>query len=130
MNIYNYLLDEDSDDEKLTIKRVRYKHTSETFDIAFKTATKIFKNELLKVKKSEILDFTDEPIIVLPGDIKTPIRYNKKYRKYLEINFRKDIFLQNYDFIEELNRNLLQFNLKISFNKIEKYIWEKIITRL
>ena len=130
MNIYNYLLDKDSDGEELTVTRIQYKHTSEIFDIAFKHAKEIFKKELLKVKKSGILDFTDEPAIVLPSNIKTPIRYNKKYKKYLEINFRKDIFLQNYDFIEELNRNLLKFNLKVSFNKIEKYIWEKIITRL
>ena len=59
---------------------------------------------LIGSTESEILDFYDNNIIKLPKGMIQPTRYNPKYKKYTEIQFRKDIFLQNYEFIQELKK--------------------------
>ena len=102
-NIFTHLIE----DEKIKINiEIIKPNQSKFFVNSYNIAKQIFIDILIASDESEVLDFYDDNIIHLPKKMIKPTRYNQKYKKYTEIQFRKDIFLQNYDFIQELKKTL------------------------
>ena len=121
INLFNNLIN-----DTIKITPVKFKININNFETAYQLSKNLFKKELLANRKNETLNFYNNNLINLPLDIELPIRFNKKIGSNYSIQFRRDLFLQNYDFITELNQELKE--CVMSFEQINKYIWEKKIT--
>ena len=124
-NIYENLRD-----DSIYIFPVKINFNNENFQLAYEDAKNIFKKELLTTLDNDIINFYNNNIIELSKTINTPMKFDKFLQKKIPLKFRKDIFLQTYDFIIEINKELEPAKLKISFEQIYKYIWKKTISPL
>ena len=101
------------------------------FDNAYHIAKDIFLKEIIDhIDDEKFINFYNNNIIHLPLDIKIPCKFNYVTKTKYPIQFRKNIFLQNWDFLCELEKMLEPYKKSIKFQKITKYIWKKNITFL
>jgi len=117
-------------DDSISISPIKLELNNENFQVAYTVAKQIFKKELLTDLDTQIINLYNYNIIKLPPDVLVPTRFDKKYQKRIPIKFRKDVFLQTYAFIQELNKELDQKHVKMSFERVYKYVWKKTVTPL
>jgi len=131
-NIYNNLLTNKLIfDTSIQIKKIDINKNHEIFDIAYQDAVDSFFKELTKTLDSETLYlYTKNNIITLKDQIQIPVYYNKKYSKNSPIFFKKNIFLQNYEFIKKIKKYYSNLNLSIEFFQVDKNIWKKVVTAI
>ena len=129
-NIYNIFL-KNIPQQNIVIKKVNINDNLENYPEVLKISQDLFFNELIENLSSETLDLTyKNNIIKLPDNIKKVSYFNYKYRETMYMHFKKNLFLQNYDFIKRLMKYYSKHNLKIEFEQISKYKWKKIVTSL
>jgi len=129
-NIYNNLLSNNQIFESnIEIKKIDINNNYEIFDNAYQIAANSFLKELTQTLESEILClYGKQNIIILKYHVEIPFYYNKKISQNSPIFFKKNIFLQNYEFVKKIKKYYSELNLSIEFWKINKYTWEKIVT--
>ena len=129
-NIYNNLID-DKKYNDINIRKITIINNSIIFDKAYKEAYTLFFQEIIKNLYTEIYDFNDHNnFINLDNETELPTYYNKKYCKKFKIIFKKNIFLQNYNFIKEIRQYYTTKNLQINFYKLGKNLWKKEVKDL
>lgn len=129
LNIYNNLIGYENDKD-ISIQKI-VMNNSVVFTKAYKEAYNIFFKELIKNLCTGILDFNDNKnIINLDNNTELPTYFNKKFNKKFKIIFKKNIFLQNYDFIKEIKAYYKSKNLQINFYQLEKNFWKKDVKEL
>jgi hypothetical protein len=115
-------------DDSIVVSPVNIKINNDIFEHAYNISKKNFIKEIIdNLYRGEYINFYNNNIIYLPKDVKSPYKMNYNTYKVYPIQFRKNIFLQNYDFICELNKELISHDKSIMFKKINKFIWKKII---
>ena len=115
-------------DDSIVISPVNIKINNDIFQHAYNISKKIFIKEIIdNLYQEEYINFYNNNIIHLPVEIKSPYKMNYNTYEVYPIQFLKNIFLQNYDFIDQLNKELIKCNKSITFKKINKFVWKKII---
>ena len=113
LNIYNNLIGYENNKD-ISIQKI-IMNNSVVFTKAYNEAYSIFFKELIKNLCTEILDFNDNKnIINLDNNTELPTYFNKKFNKKFKIIFKKNIFLQNYDFIKEIKAYYKSKDLQIN----------------
>ena len=111
-NIFNNLID-----DYICISPINIYKNNIQYDNIYNKSKQIFIKEIINdLNKSNIINFYNNDIINIDQE---------------SITFKKTIFLQNWNFLIELNNILKKkFNKTIKFKKINKFVWKKKITLL
>ena len=119
-NVYNNLID-----DLIIISPINIYIDNYMYKQAYTKAANIFSKEIIKdLDNSKIYNFYHNDIIPIS------LQFNNLGKKNSYIQFKRTIFLQNWNFLNNINKTLEKFNKSISFKKINKFIWKKNITLL
>jgi len=118
-------------DDSIVISQIRIIANNTIFTNAYNIAKDIFIKEIIdNIDDDNFMNFYNNNIIFLPTSTIIPCKYNYFTKTKYPIQFRKNIFLQSWDFLRELDNVLKKFQKSIQFKKITKFIWKKNITFL
>ena len=118
-------------DDSIVISYISIITNNTIFTNAYNIAKDIFIKEIIDtLDDNNFMNLYNNNNIIIPLDTKIPCKFNYFTKTKYPIQFRKNIFLQNWDFLRELDTILKKFQKSIEFKKITKYIWKKNITFL
>ena len=126
INLFDILID-----DAIIISPINIIINNTIFENAYNIAKDTFIKELIETLDDDnFINFYNNNNIIMPLDTRIPSKFNYITKKKSPIQFRKNIFLQNWDFLREFDNILKKLNKSIEFKKITKYIWKKNITFL
>ena len=113
-------------DDSIAISPIDISINNTTFTNAYNIAKDIFIKEIIEcLDDDNVMNFYNNNIILLPLGTKIPCKFNYFTKMKYPIQFRKNIFLQSWDFLCELDKKLKKIKKSIEFTKITKFIWKK-----